>query len=498
MPVIERPKTRERQQHLGQFLTPEPIAHFMASLFDELPATLRLLDPGAGAGALTWALVNECVQNHPTVRTIDATAYEVDPMISGALEATMRRCQTLCVASGVEFRSSIQVGDFIEDMSCRLAGDLFGLEPPSFDAVITNPPYRKIHSASPERRALQRLGIETSNLYAGFLSLAQRLLVPGGQMVAITPRSFCNGPYFLPFRAELLRVTALRRLHVFESRRAAFRKDAVLQENIVLHVQKSTKQTETVRVSSSSGEPGAGLTDVLLPYREIVHPNDPARFIHIPSTRTHAVAREALETLETSLADLGITVSTGRVIDFRVRDALRMEPGADTAPLIYPSHFHRGTVTWPKRDGRKPNAILDTPETAPWLVPGGIYLLTKRFTSKEEKRRLVACIFDPERVPGERIGFENHLNYFHVGGRGLERTFAKGLFAFLNSSVVDDYFRRFSGHTQVNATDLRNLRYPDRETLLDIGRALDSTEADQSDLDALIHRHLHARGKITS
>jgi len=35
---------------------------------------------------------------------------------------------------------------------------------------------------------------------------------------------------------------------------------------------------------------------------------------------------------------------------------------------------------------------------------------------------------------------------------------------------VDDYFRRFSGHTQVNATDLRLLRYPGRRDLEELGR----------------------------
>jgi adenine-specific DNA-methyltransferase len=39
------------------------------------------------------------------------------------------------------------------------------------------------------------------------------------------------------------------------------------------------------------------------------------------------------------------------------------------------------------------------------------------------------------------------------------------LAAFLNSTVLDVYFRQFNGHTQVNATDLRNLRYPSRSQL---------------------------------
>jgi adenine-specific DNA-methyltransferase len=53
---------RQRQGELGQFLTPTPVAAFMASLFGPLPEVVRLLDAGAGAGALTagfFALLRE-------------------------------------------------------------------------------------------------------------------------------------------------------------------------------------------------------------------------------------------------------------------------------------------------------------------------------------------------------------------------------------------------------------------------------------------------------
>ena len=77
--------------------------------------------------------------------------------------------------------------------------------------------------------------------------------------------------------------------------------------------------------------------------------------------------------------------------------------------------------------------------------PGQFDVLVKRFTAKEERRRVVACIYDPGRVRAERVGFENHLNYFHARGRGLSMELAKGLAAFLNSSAVDVFFRQFNG-----------------------------------------------------
>lgn len=488
--AIETP--RSRQEALGQFLTAAPVADFMASMFGPLTPTVRLLDAGAGAGSLTAAFVSRCCREHCGVRAIEATLYELDGAILDALSATMHECERLSTDAGIRFTFSIQSADFIQEMSARLSRDLFGGRPPAFDAAIANPPYRKINADSAERRALRAVGVETSNLYTAFIALIHRLLVPGGQLVAITPRSFCNGPYFRTFRDDLLSQLELRRLHVFESRQATFRDDSVLQENIVFHAVKGRSQPDNIVISSSSGEHDSGVTETVFPFGEIVRPHDAEKFIHIPSRASHATAKETMDVLRTSLASLGITVSTGRVVDFRLKDALRKEPEHGTVPLLYPCHFNGGTVHWPKLGGRKPNAILANDETRPWLVPSGVYLLTKRFTSKEERRRLVACLFDPDVVQSKWVGFENHLNYFHASGHGLERTLAVGLYAFLNSTVVDQYFRRFSGHTQVNATDLRTLAYPQRETLQAMGRDMKSLDLSQDEIDQLVTKHLHA------
>jgi adenine-specific DNA-methyltransferase len=492
MKAVTTKQHRSRREELGQFLTNKHVANFMASMFGSLPRTVRLLDAGAGAGALTLAFVSRFCKKNEGVRAIEATLYELDPEILNALSATMQECQHRCTEAGIRFTFTIHSADFIQEMSARLTGDLFGNQPPSFDAAIANPPYRKIGTDSVERHALSLVGIETSNLYTGFIALIQRLLVQGGQLVGITPRSFCNGPYFRPFREDFLSHLELRRLHVFESRQAAFREDSVLQENIIFHAVKGRCQPHQMLISSSSGENGDDITESIVSFAEVVHPHDAEKFIHIPSTASHATAKEIMDGLRSSLSELGVTVSTGRVVDFRLKDALRKDPERGTVPLLYPCHFNGGTVHWPKLEARKPNAILDNDETRPWLVPSGVYLLAKRFTSKEERRRLVACLFDPDLVQAQWIGFENHLNYFHASGHGLERNLAIGLFAFLNSTVVDQYFRRFSGHTQVNATDLRTLTYPDRDTLRAMGREMKVLDVSQGDIDQLVTNHLHA------
>ncbi len=462
----------------------------MASLFTDHWRTINLLDAGAGAGALSVALVRKVCASHHKPREITITAYELDPALLAVLRDNYARCQVLCAQAGIHFSAIVHHADFIEAVTPMVRGELFAPPAPKFNLAIVNPPYRKIRSDSTTRLCLRSAGIETSNLYTAFLALIIRLLANDGELIAITPRSFCNGPYFKPFREDFLAQMALRRLHEFESRSAAFSANDVLQENIIFHAVKSRQHSKQVIISSSSGEAHGKVKQREVEYHDVVSPSDPDQFIHFVGDDNQAKVRKTMQQLSTSLPDLGLTVSTGRVVDFRARDFLRQQPERGTVPLIYPCHFNGGFVNWPKPKGRKPNAIVDDKNTRELLVPAGVYVLVKRFTSKEERRRVVACIYDSERINADWVGFENHLNYFHTNGVGLPDGLAKGLAAFLNSTLVDAFFRQFNGHTQVNATDLRSLRYPSKKQLFQLGREVGAHGLEQAQLDLLVERVL--------
>lgn len=481
---------RTRKSALGQFLTPTATAELMASMFSTYREHVRLLDAGAGAGALTEALVRRLCASKKKPKHISVTAYELDPLMLEKLAATLIRCENLCNDNDVKFLYDILDEDFIDSATGMLRDDMFAVDHDPFNVAIVNPPYRKISSASQARSALRSVGIETSNLYTAFVALIVRLLEPNGELVAITPRSFCNGPYFRPFREDLLQRTSLIRLHLFDSRTAAFKGDKVLQENVIFHARVSKSSPQRIIVSNSSGRDGDPVTARIVPFAEVIDMLDPELMFHLETNDTQSRAAGIIKQLQTELKDLGLTVSTGRVVDFRAAEYILQDPAPNTVPLIYPMHFNSGYISWPIKNSRKPNALISGPATRSLMVPRGVYVLVKRFSSKEEKRRIVACIYDPSRIDSDEVGFENHLNYFHQKGSGLDMMIAKGLAAFLNSSVVDQHFRRFSGHTQVNATDLRTLPYPDKPTLLRMGKLVKGEPMDQNTIDQLVEHEL--------
>jgi adenine-specific DNA-methyltransferase len=311
-------------------------------------------------------------------------------------------------------------------------------------------------------------------------------LAPDGELIAITPRSFCNGPYFRPFREHLLDRVSLTRVHTFESRDHAFRHDEVLQENIIFRAVRTRSQQPAVLLTESRGPDEAPARAAQVAFDRIVRPNDPERFIHLLIDENDHALAAAMQSLPCTLDDLGVAVSTGRVVDFRARQWLRADPEDATVPLIYPTHFASGRIAWPKPGSKKPNAIVRCDGSADLLVPSGIYVLVKRFSAKEEPRRIVAAVFDPADVPCEVVGFENHLNYYHARVHPLDAALAWGLALFLNSTPVDAFFRQFNGHTQVNATDLRALRYPRAEVLRHLGAGGPDSLPAQDEIDRRI------------
>jgi len=452
----------------------------MASMFAEPYNDVRLLDAGAGAGSLTAAAVAALLGRDQVPQSIEVMACEVEPVLVPFLNETLAACAEASTAAGVSFSARIETTDFLAAVEKRVREDV----PGDFTCAILNPPYRKIRSASAERALCRAMGLEVSNLYAAFVGAAVHLLARDAELVAITPRSFANGPYFRAYRRFLLDRVALRRLRVFDSRKRAFRDDAVLQENLILHAQRTEDAPETVDITASQG-PDQPVRARRLPWGRVVYQHDPDQFIHLIVDPEGDAIAQRMAGLDHYLGDLGISVSTGPVVDFRATSYLRHMPEGGTVPLLYPMHMRTGAICWPRPKRAKWNALALDEDSYSLTVPRGDYVLVKRFTAKEERRRVVAAVLEAESCPTERVGLENHLNYFHESGEGLPLDLARGLALYLNSSLVDSYFRQFSGHTQVNAADLRNMPYPARDRLEAAGRELTDALPEQVELDRL-------------
>jgi len=467
---------------LGQFMTPAAVARYMTSLFT-IPSggSVRLLDPGAGLGALSASFIYRWQRQAEAGTNLEVTAYEVDGELRKHLERHLASCLEDATI-GSTLAAGVLPYDFIQAAANPLD---FGTRA-NFTHAIMNPPYKKIGGDSMHRKWLRTCGIETVNLYSAFVALALQMLVDGGELVAIIPRSFCNGPYYRPFRELMLRLASIEHLHLFGSRSKAFKDDSVLQENVILKLVRKRKQG-TVTVSACADGTFGDYAERVCDFAEIVNPSDPEKFIHIPRGE-RAAAGAPPRHFPHSLADLGVEVSTGPVVDFRLKAQLRKEPGADSAPLLYPCHLEAASVSWPQPAAKKPNAIALDDGTRRWLYPTGCYTLVRRFSAKEEKRRVVAAVVRPSDLgAADLIGFENHLNVFHSGKRGLPEELACGLCAYLNSTALDQEFRAFNGHTQVNATDLRSLKYPDARALRRLGRwFMQAAAPDQAQIDAKI------------
>ena len=164
--VSEKLDARHRARW-GQFFTPPGVADFLASLI-ELPADgeLRVLDPGAGVGSLSAALVARAIVDAPGC-AIRLVAFEADRALESVLAETLSDCERTAQAAGVEFSAELRAEDFLSH-AAAMASRWDLADGDGFDACIMNPPYRRITTNSRERAAAERIGLRVTNLYAAF------------------------------------------------------------------------------------------------------------------------------------------------------------------------------------------------------------------------------------------------------------------------------------------------------------------------------------------
>ncbi|MBD2281235.1 MAG: N-6 DNA methylase [Dolichospermum sp. DEX189] len=478
----------KQRSELGQFMTPATVARLMAGQFNNLSGHINLLDPGAGVGSLTAAFVERLLTNSNQVESCFITAYEVEASFIPSLQECLNHCCQALKNRGIKADYCLQNESFIGSITENNL-PLFNTYTQNFTHAIMNPPYKKINSKSIEKKILSKLGIETVNLYSAFVWLSILQLSINGEIVAITPRSFCNGSYFRPFRQAFLEKMVLQNIHIFESRSLAFAEDNVLQENIIFHATKTEIKPKFIEISINSEQELDSFSEMrLVPYNQVIEKNDPEMFIHVLTNSLEDALKVQMDKFPSTLEELSLEISTGPVVDFRLKSSLRNSLDDQTVPLIYPESIKPGKVLFPPTKPKKSIAIEKNQETQKWLIPSGCYIVVKRFSAKEEKRRIVAAVSYP--IDSSALGIENHLNYYHAKGKGMNLDLAKGLTAFLNSTLFDQYFRLFSGNTQVNATDLRKIKYPCKNDLIKLGTQIHESAFDQDQIDQLVHQNL--------
>ena len=480
---------RKSKEKLEQYFTPASVAKLMVSIFEFNIDNVKILDPGAGAGILFTAVVNEILRLKIHIKSISVLAFEADFSLKGVLQLAMEACGKACKSAGIEFSGQLRMEDFIE--STVKERGLYDHTDYCFTHIIMNPPYKKLNIGSYAYKLLKSLGKQSPNLYTAFLSLAETYLTEKGQLVSITPRSFCNGVYFKDFRKRFLFTMHISVIHLFTSRTKAFSIDSVLQENIIIKWVKSPNPNAIVKILSSEGPEDTVPSQNEVLESDVVDPNDHEHIIKIVQDNNEELIRKLIDNLPCKLNDLTLKASTGPVVDFRFADKIHREKKTNSIPLIRPECISSGGyVVWDPSAMKKSPYIELSRDIKKILVQDDIYVFVKRFTSNEERKRIVASVYLPIAASNGLIGIENRVNYLHLNGKGMDISLAKGLALYLNSTIVDSYFRQMSGHTQVNAFDLERLKYPDIETLKSLGNEFGDKLPAQGDIDDIIKKRV--------
>lgn len=467
------PHRKER----GQYFTPPEIASFMARLAtDAKTVPHRILDPGAGTGILSCAICEQLVERL-AVKTINVTTYEDEPDLRDLLYKSMLHAQKWASERGARLKFEIHDSDFLTSGQTLFErGNL-----KHFDVVISNPPYTKISAQDPRAQALSHVVYGQPNLYSLFMAASVPMLKQNGVLVFITPRSYTAGHYFKAFREFFFSQMSPVQVHLFDSRKEVFSAQSVLQESIILKAVKDKPSKNLVVSFSRNGNDIESSRKNHTPLTYALHRDNGHFVLRLPMDAFDDLVIEIVDSWEHRLTDHSLEISTGPVVPFRARQFLHKQHYTGNkvlVPLLWMSNVQPMRTIWPVNRVQSRDSAQqliessDITQAAKLLIPNKNIVLLRRFSAKEEKRRLTASPVFKKQFDCEFLGIENHINYIYRPQGFMNPAEVFGLAALLNSALLDRYFRICNGNTQVGAIELRHMPLPPFETIEKLGNQL--------------------------
>ena len=463
---IDKMSKKERKKY-GQFFTSKETAIFMSELYEisDNMSEISILDAGAGSGILACAFL-ERIERNTHIKKVELTCYENDENILPLLYNNMEYIQQNL---HLQFSYKILKENYITSQYLDFNNMLGGNENPiKYDFVIGNPPYMKISKNAPEATAMPKVCYGAPNMYFLFASMGLFNLKPEGELVYIIPRSWTSGAYFKKFRYYFLSEGKLLNIHLFISRNRVFDKEDVLQETIIIRIRKSNIEPKFVTITSSHcNYDFQNISQNRVPYNIVVSGED--KYVYLITNSEEMKVLEILNKWDNTLPKIGLRMKTGLTVDFRNRDILRNEKEEDAIPLFYAQHIKDGVVEFPIQ---KENEYVVTDQKG-LIQENRNYLFVKRFTAKEEKRRLQCGIYLAKKFPEYSfISTQNKINFIDSLTIEMSECVVYGLYVIFNSTIYDSYYRILNGSTQVNSTEINSMPVPKLEIIQEIGKKL--------------------------
>jgi adenine-specific DNA-methyltransferase len=458
---------QSKRQKLAAYFTPPHLAEYVLDLIEDSGIVVgkdNILDPASGGAAFLVPLAKRIIAKS---RKKNKSAAEIVRSIE----------TTLC---GIEIEpdlaalSEILITDLLKDELSKVkrplkltitAADTLKSEPPKhlLNAVVGNPPYGRVFQ--PKKMILKEfqniLSDNYVNLYALFVEQSIRWTKPGGRICLIIPTSFIGGPYFAALRKRILQSCVVERLDLIDKRSDVF--VDVVQDVCVLLLRKKIKNESSNNAKCSS--------------IKIDGTAEPLGIIDLPSTASDRIwglpnERDNNRLFQeglVALADYGYITKTGYFVWNREKERFRLgsKPYKKEVPLYWAHNVRANKICLPLEDQTKKDKIgfvsFDRGRNA---VITSDAIILQRTSNRRQARRVIAGLIYQSDVLGKN-GFisENHTILILPNAEKPQRVSMEVLCRLLNTSAVDERFRRISGSVSLSTKALRALPLPTADSV---------------------------------